>query len=202
MSRITPLDFQEKHIQALVQRFAAQRDNYVALTNPTELRKLRLASAAVMLQAPTGIGKTLISTEIVSRFSKEEQVIWFWFAPFAGLVFQAEISLRSQAPQLKILNIEHERSPDELAPGAVFVITWQTVATRTKESRLARQSSDAGLAVDELIFLAREQGFRIGAVVDEAHHGFVKAKEAHRFFTDVLEPDYALLMTATPRMLM
>ena len=199
MSRITPLEFQEKHIQALVQRFTAQRDNYTALTNKAELSKLRLASAAVMLQAPTGIGKTLIATETVSRFSKEEQVIWLWFAPFAGLVSQGETSLRVQAPQLKILNIEHERNPDELAPGAVFVITWQTVAARTRESRLARQSSDAGLAVDDLIFLAREQGFRIGVVVDEAHHGFVKAKEAHRFFTEVLEPDYALLMTATPK---
>ena len=199
MSRITPLRFQEKHIEALVQRFAAQRDNYSALTNQDELRTLRLASAAVMLQAPTGIGKTLIATELVARFSEQEKVVWFWFAPFAGLVSQAETSLRGQAPQLKILNIEHERSPDELAPGAVFVITWQTVAARTKESRLARQSSDAGLAVDDLIFLAREQGFRVGVVVDEAHHGFVKAREAHRFFTEVLEPDYALLMTATPK---
>lgn len=199
MSRITPLQFQERHIQALVQRFAAQRDNYTALSNTHELQKLRLASAAVLLQAPTGIGKTLIATELVARFSEQEQVVWFWFAPFAGLVAQAETSLRVQAPQLKILNIEHERNPDELAAGAVFVITWQTVAARTKESRLARQSSDAGLAVDDLVFLAREQGFRIGVVVDEAHHGFVKAKEAHRFFTEVLVPDYALLMTATPR---
>jgi hypothetical protein len=97
------------------------------------------------------------------------------------------------------LNIEHQRTPDELASGAVFVITWQTVATRTKESRLARTTGDDGLSVDDLIAQARAFGLRIGVVVDEAHHGFVKAKEAYRFFAEVLEPDYALMMTATPR---
>ena len=199
MSHIDPLGFQTQHIQAIVARFSATRDNYLALTNPAELPKLRKLSAGVMLQAPTGSGKTLIATEIVSRFSAVENVIWFWFAPFAGLVSQAEASLRKQASQLKILNIEYDRNSDNLVTGALFVITWQTVAAKTREARLARMKSDAGPAIDELIEEARLAGFRIGAVIDEAHHGFVKAKEAHRFFNTVLQPDYALLMTATPR---
>lgn len=199
MSRIDPLVFQERHIGALVARFQNVRDDYNRLTNPQELGKLRKQSAAVMLQAPTGIGKTLIATEVVARFSALDNVIWFWFAPYATLIDQATASLQRQAPQLKILNIEHQRTPDELASGALFVITWQTVATKTKESRLARTTGDAGLSVDDLIEQARALGLRVGVVVDEAHHGFVKAKEAYRFFAEVLEPDYALMMTATPR---
>lgn len=199
MSRIDPLLFQERHIAALVARFQNLRDDYNRLTNPKELGKLRKQSAAVMLQAPTGIGKTLIATEVVARFSAVDDVVWFWFAPYATLIDQAAASLQRQAPQLKILNIEHQRTPDELASGALFVITWQTVATKTKESRLARTTGDAGLSVDDLIAQARALGLRIGVVVDEAHHGFVKAKEAYRFFAEVLEPDYALMMTATPR---
>jgi hypothetical protein len=199
MSRIDPLVFQERHIGALVTRFQNVRDDYNRLTNPKELRKLRKQSAAVMLQAPTGIGKTLIATEVVARFSALDNVVWFWFAPYATLIEQAAASLQRQAPQLKVLNIEHQRTPDELASGALFVITWQTVATKTKESRLARTTGDAGLSVDDLIAQARALGLRVGVVVDEAHHGFVKAKEAYRFFAEVLEPDYALMMTATPR---
>src|SRR5690606_36513678 len=112
---------------------------------------------------------------------------------------QAENSLRTQATQLQILNIDYQRSVDELASGSVFVLTWQTVAAKTQHSRLVRRRGDAGMALDDLIRVARQQGFRIGVVVDEAHHGFVKAKEACRFFTEVIAPDYALLMTATPR---
>jgi hypothetical protein len=199
MSRIDPLVFQERHITAIVTRFQNLRDDYNRLTNAKELGKLRKQSAAVMLQAPTGIGKTLIATETVARFSALDDVVWFWFAPYATLIDQAAASLQRQAPQLKILNIEHQRTPDELASGALFVITWQTVATKTKESRLARTTGDNGLSVDDLIARARALGLRVGVVVDEAHHGFVKAKEAYRFFADVLEPDYALMMTATPR---
>lgn len=199
MSRIDPLRFQERHIEAIVTRFQNLRDDYNRLTNPGELSKLRKQSAAVMLQAPTGIGKTLIATETVARFSSLDNVVWFWFAPYATLIDQAAASLLRQAPQLKILNIAHQRTTDELASGALFVITWQTVATKTRESRLARTTGDDGLSVDDLIGQARALGLRIGAVVDEAHHGFVKAKEAYRFFAEVLQPDYALMMTATPR---
>ncbi|KVD48830.1 hypothetical protein WI85_16495 [Burkholderia ubonensis] len=199
MSRIDPLPFQERHIAALVERFQNLRDSYNRLTNPGELNTLRKQSAAVMLQAPTGVGKTLIATEVVARFSALDNVVWFWFAPYATLIDQAASSLTRQASQLKILNIEHQRTADELASGALFVITWQTVATKTKEARRARTTGDDGLSVDDLIADARAQGLRIGVVVDEAHHGFVKAKEAYRFFVDVLSPDYALLMTATPR---
>ena len=199
MSRIDPLLFQERHIKAVVTRFQNLRDDYSRLTNLKELGKLRKQSATVMLQAPTGIGKTLIATEIVARFSSLDNVVWFWFAPYATLIDQAAATLQRQAPQLKVLNIEHQRTTDELASGALFVITWQTVATKTKESRLARTTGDDGLSVDDLISQARGLGLRIGVVVDESHHGFVKAKEAYRFFAEVLEPDYALLMTATPR---
>ncbi|MGR6776570.1 DEAD/DEAH box helicase [Sphaerotilus sulfidivorans] len=199
MSRINPLVFQERHIGALVTRFQNVRDDYNRLTNPQELGKLRKHSAAVMLQAPTGIGKTLIATEVVARFSALDDVVWFWFAPYSTLIDQAMASLRRQAPQLNFLNIEHQRTPDDLASGALFVITWQSVATKTKEARLARTTGDAGLSVDDLIAQARALGLRVGVVVDEAHHGFVKAREAYRFFAEVLEPDYALLMTATPK---
>jgi hypothetical protein len=199
MSRVDPLAFQERHIEAIVTRFQNLRDDYNCLTNPKELDKLRKESAAVMLQAPTGIGKTLIATEIVARFSSLDDVVWFWFAPYATLIDQAASSLQRQAPQLKVLNIGHQRSADELASGAMYVITWQTVATKTKESRIARTTGDYGLSVDDLISQARALGLRIGVVVDEAHHGFVKAKEAYRFFADVLAPDYALMMTATPK---
>ncbi|RYE68377.1 MAG: helicase SNF2, partial [Oxalobacteraceae bacterium] len=199
MSRIDPLPFQERHIAAIVARFQNVRDDYNRLNNPKELSKLRKQSAAVMLQAPTGIGKTLIATEVVARFSTLDDVVWFWFAPYATLIDQAAVSLQRQASQLQILNIGHQRNPDELASGALFVITWQTVATKTKESRIARTTGDDGLSVDDLIAQARALGLRVGVVVDEAHHGFVKAKEAYRFFAEVLEPDYALMMTATPR---
>lgn len=202
MSRIAPLPFQARHIAALVARFQAAKVVYDALgpqPAPATLTKARQNSACVMFQAPTGIGKTLMACELLSRFSAGERVLWFWFAPFTGVLSQARTALKRQAPNLGLLDIETDRSPEKLGDGSVFVLSWQTVAARSAESRLARQDSDAGWAIDALIAEARKEGLRIGVVVDEAHHGFVRATEAGKFFSEVLAPDYVLLMSATPR---
>lgn len=202
MSRLIPLPFQEAHSEALLARFRSLKTQYERLganPQPELVSELRRQAACVLLQAPTGIGKTLIACETMSRFSQHESMLWFWFAPFAGVIEQARTAMRAQAPHLPQLDLQSGRRPEQLEPGAVFVLTWQTVAARSRDSRLARQTGDLGIALDELVLIAREQGLRIGVVVDEAHHGFVKAPAACEFFRDVLAPDYVLMMTATPR---
>ena len=184
MSRTIPLPFQVGHIDALIARLRSLRYEYARLgaaPDPRVLKELREQSACVMLQAPTGIGKTLIAAEVLARFSAEEPLLWFWFAPFAGLVDQAASVLKQQAPTLTQLDVIAHRQIDRLEPGSTFVLTWQTVAARSSASRLARQATETGLSIDDLIVAAREQGLRVGVVVDEAHHGFVRAQEACRY---------------------
>jgi len=194
-------DFQEEVCAGLVARFANVRALYASLRNANAamLHDARCRDGAVVLQAPTGSGKTLIAAETLARLSKTERVLWFWFAPFAGLVEQSRKVLAAQVPELRLFDLEHDRSVDAVASGGVFVTTWASVAARSADSRRARTTGDAGLALDALIAQARAGGMRIGCVVDEAHHGFHRASEAKRFFTDVLAPDYTLMMTATPR---
>lgn len=202
MSRTIPMPFQKRHIASLVDRFVTLKASYDALgakPDPAQLKQLRTNGACVMLQAPTGIGKTLMASEFLASFSPVDRVLWFWFAPFTGVLSQSQATLKRQAPSLTQLNVDADRQVEKLVPGAIFVLSWQTVATRAKENRVARQSGDSGLAIDDLIAQARHEGYRIGVVVDEAHHGFVRAAEAGKFFSQVLAPEYVLLMTATPR---
>jgi hypothetical protein len=202
LSRTVPLQFQTRHIDVLVERFRALKHSYDLLgpdPRPTDLMRLRHEGACVLLQAPTGIGKTLMACELLSRFSPYERTLWLWFAPFTGVLSQAKAALKRQAPNLSQLDIEADRQVEKLSPGCVFVLSWQAVAARSAESRLARVSGDAGVSLDEMVLQARRAGYRVGVVVDEAHHGFVRATEAARFFGQVIAPDYVLLMTATPR---
>jgi superfamily II DNA or RNA helicase len=202
MSRTIPLPFQDRHIAVLVERFRALKHSYNLLGDTprhADLMRVRHESACVLLQAPTGIGKTLMACELMSHFSPHERLIWLWFAPFTGVLSQAKGALKGQAPNLTQLDIESDRHVEKLTPGCTYVLSWQTVAARSAESRLARISGDVGLAIDEMVLQARHAGYRIGVIVDEAHHGFVRATEAGRFFGQVITPDYVLLMTATPR---
>lgn len=196
------LPFQQTVVQGVLARFQAARDRLQALPSSGDSDARRAAGrsgGAVVLCAPTGVGKTLLAAEVLQRFGGERPVLWFWFAPFAGLVEQAAGVLRAQVPALRQFDLQADRALDTVRNGGVFVSTWQSVAAANQQARRARSRSDEGAALDDLLLLAREQGLQIGCVIDEAHHGFHKAKEARSFFTEVLQPDYTLMLTATPR---
>lgn len=194
-------EFQETVCAGIVARFGNVARLYRQLGNADEVQRqaVRERDGAVVLQAPTGSGKTFLAVEAISRFSREERVLWFWFAPFAGLVEQARNSIGRQSPQLPLHDLQHDRRLDAVIGGGVFVTTWASLAARNAESKRARVTGDSGLAIDALISLARAEGVRIGCVVDEAHHGFHRSTQAKSFFNDILKPDFTLMMTATPR---
>ncbi len=193
--------FQRDVCDGILARFDNVRALYAQASrlDGAQRAKLRREEAALVLQAPTGSGKTAIACTVLNEWPREERVLWFWFAPFAGLVEQARATLRAQAPNVDAFDLESDRRLDAVRDGGVFVCTWASVAAANAQARRARVRSDAGTALDDLIVQAREAGLRIGVVADEAHHGFHKAKQARALFTDVLAPDYALMMTATPR---
>ena len=193
--------FQEEVCSGLVARFENLRALYddPRLSDETAQDDARRRDGAMVLQAPTGAGKTIIAVEALTRVSAGQRVLWLWFAPFAGLVEQSRSVIAAHAPSLRLLDLDSDRRLGAVDSGGVFVTTWGSVAARNAESRRARSKGDDGQSLDALIAQARLDGVRIGCVVDEAHHGFHKAAQARAFFSQVLKPDYALMMTATPR---
>ena len=152
----------------------------------------------LLIEAPTGAGKTLIAGTLIERFSRQERVVWFWFAPFKGVVGQTADSLRGQFKGLRLRELADDRSVEQSRAGDVFVTTWQSVATRAKDKRNVRKDGDSNPSIDTLVKSLRAQGLRVGVVVDEAHHGFGEGTQAAKFFHDVLRPEYTVLITATP----
>jgi len=167
-------------------------------TNLADRAKVVNHNGYLLIEAPTGSGKTLMAGTIVERFSHLEDIVWFWFAPFKGVVGQSEAFLREQFHGLRLRELTDDRAVAGSRRGDVFVTTWQTVATRVKDKRNVRKESDSNPSIDTLIAALREQGLRMGVVVDEAHHGFGKETLASQFFREVLQPEYTILITATP----
>jgi superfamily II DNA or RNA helicase len=152
----------------------------------------------LLLEAPTGSGKTLMAGGIVEEFSAEEDVVWFWFAPFKGVVGQTAGFLRGQFPGIRVRELQDDRTAVGSRAGDVFVTTWQTVATRVLDKRNVRRDGEQNDSIDSMIVKLRQLGHRIGVVVDEAHHSFHGETQAAKFFREVLAPDYTILITATP----
>lgn len=167
---------------------------------PDEANRKQAAAynGCVLIQAPTGSGKTMMAGMIAEEFSREAKIVWFWFTPFAGLVDQASVALKKQFGGLRVRDIQGDRLAMGTRSGDVFVSTWAAVAANNEKARRLRRDGDLSLSLDTLIPSLRELGFHIGVVVDEAHHTFSGATEAVRFYTEVMQPEFTLLITATP----
>lgn len=160
----------------------------------------RAASAhngCVLIQAPTGAGKTLIAGQVAEEFSRYVKTIWLWFTPFAGLVEQARVAIKSQFQGLRVRDVTCDRVPHGTRSGDVFVSTWAAVTGR-KDSKRLRRDGDESISLDQLLDQLRRNGFKIGVIVDEAHHTFSTGTESVRYYREILQPDFTLMITATP----
>ena len=150
----------------------------------------------VLFEAPTGVGKTLMAGATVEELSvKQSKIIWFWFAPFSGVIEQTIRVIQVEHKGLRPKEPKTGRYAADLRSGDVFVTTWSSLAVSNKDSRIARQSDEAKLSIDALIEYAKAIGFSIGVVIDEAHHSFRGQSQAYKFYRDVLSPDVTILVT-------
>jgi superfamily II DNA or RNA helicase len=203
MSMIAPKGYQNDAVNNALDIFR-YAENQLQQVDDAESRKAISAyNGCVLLEAPTGAGKTLMAGLIAESFARPDhhdnaKIVWFWFTPFAGLVEQAKSALKKEFSGLKIRDLSCDRKTYTASSGDVFVTTWASVAARNAQTRKLRSSGDLSLSLDEFIPELRAAGFRIGVVVDEAHHSFTKATETVNFYREVMHPEFSLLITATP----
>ncbi len=171
-----------------------------ALNKPADRAAAIAHNGGLILKAPTGAGKTLVAGSVAESLSADPalRVVWFWFAPFKGLVGQTEASLRDKFPGLRLRDLSADRQSAGTESGDTWVATWQSVAARDSEARKIRSDSETNPSIDTLIARLRADGFLIGVIVDEAHHGFGHGTQALDFYRQVLKPEFTLLVTATP----
>ncbi len=199
MSIKTLRSYQERAVESGLAVFSRNRSLLDAAGANASGRATAIThNGYLLIEAPTGAGKTLMGGTLVERFSQQEAVVWFWFAPFKGITGQTADSLRGQFKGLRLRELADDRSAEGSRGGDVFVTTWQSVATRVKDKRSVRKEGDTNPSIDALVGSLRSQGLRVGVVVDEAHHGFGHGTQAANFFHDVLKPEYTILITATP----
>lgn len=197
-SKLTLTQFQQEAVASGVAVWRHAQALFDAAPDAESRRAVATHNGCLLIEAPTGSGKTLMAGQILETFSARERAVWFWFAPFRGVVGQTKAFLGDQYAGLRLRELADDRSLEDSTAGDVFVTTWQTVATRVLDRRNVRKDTESQDSVDGLVRGLRERGFRIGVVVDEAHHSFHGLTQAGAFFRDVLQPEYTLLVTATP----
>ncbi len=195
---ISPKPFQQTYIGNVLSLFRGAKSHLDEVTSDFERRRVFAYNGACLLKAPTGAGKTLIAGTVAEQFSKGEKLVWLWFAPFRGLVGQAAMSLRDHHPGLRVRDLATDRRAAGTKSGDTFVLTWASVVARSADARKVHTPGEQHSTMGELLADLRGMGFRIGVIIDEAHHGIGAKTQSVEFFRDVLKPDYCLMVTATP----
>lgn len=190
--------FQQDAVDSAVRLFTHVKGLLDAAPDPVSRADAVTHNGFLLIEAPTGSGKTLMAGKIAEQFSFTEDVVWFWFAPFKGVVGQTAGFLREEFAGLRLRDVQDDRDISSSRRGDVFVTTWQAVATRVADRRNVRKEGELSPSIDTLVDGLRSLNLRIGVVVDEAHHGFHGETLAAKFFREVLNPEYAMLITATP----
>lgn len=197
--RLSLAPYQQKAVDAMAETLRTVSGLHDR--EPQHRTRISRELGVILLQAPTGSGKTLMLGRALEavRGQLSAKTVWFWFAPYAGLVTQTRSALTAQCGALRQRDVYADREASAARDGDVFVQTWASVAVVKKESRKVRTDKEASLSVDSMIAELRERGFRIGVVIDEAHLNFGSGAAATaEFFLNVLSPDLTVLATATP----
>lgn len=202
-STTPPMGFQQAAIESAVNVFSAcltELEKIRGTAQEVTGRSLIISNrGSLLFEAPTGTGKTLMAGNTVEQLSLRYKIIWFWFAPFAGLIDQTAKSITSEFHNLRVKDPAVDREITTLSTGDVFITTWASVAVANTESRKIRKDSEQQLSLDEMIGQAQALGFHIGVVIDEAHHSFRGQSQAFKFYRETLSPDITILATATPK---
>lgn len=192
-------DFQREAVGALQSAIVRVAEHIE--DRPDHRREIALRSGAALLEAPTGCGKTLMLGRTIEGLKGQlpMRVVWFWFAPFTGLVSQTRDALAEQCPGLRLRDLSSDRSVTGVHDGDVFVQTWAAVAANNRAARRVRRDSESALSLDHMLATLRASDIAIGVVIDEAHLNFgASASAAASFYLEALQPDFTLLATATP----
>ena len=203
MSAPAPKGYQREAVANALEIFRYAESQFRQASDDASRAAATAFNGCLLLEAPTGSGKTLMAGMIAETLAAPDRdsnarIVWFWFTPFAGLVEQTKGAIKSTFAGLCVRDLQCDRKTRGTRSGDLFVSTWSSVAASNATTRKVRSGGEFVLALDDLIAELRADGFRIGAVVDEAHHGFARATEAVRFYRESLKPDFTLLVTSTP----
>ena len=150
------------------------------------------AERRILLQSPTGSGKTIILVGYVEKYlSYRRDDIICWFCPGKGeLEEQSKEKMEKFAPNLKTGNI-FDILNNGFEQGTSYFINWETITK--KDNNAIRESERKNLF--ERIKESHNQNLRFIVIIDEEHlNDTSKAKD----ILNSISARYQIRVSATP----
>lgn len=195
MSKLSPFKFQRKAIEQMLEKF-------VMLWKRDE-NKLPL-----VLKAPTGSGKTFISTSFINNlnnlpnWNEDKAFIWITFSD--DLAMQSKDKFREYYSNSlsNILLTVNDIDKGKLDKNDILFINWQKIVSRSAENRILRrpenieERKESGKYFEDFIDNTHVDNREIILIIDEAHKN--ASTNLSQDIIDYINPKIILYITATP----
>jgi type III restriction enzyme len=184
-------DFQEKAVSGLLSY------TYEALTHAQQ-------QTPILLEAPTGSGKTVMMASYLERLVDElplrpglsDNVAYIWFAPNT-LHVQSFLSLQklyNDNSKISCLDLSYLNANPVLNPKDLLFVNWSSVDGMTK---IWRKDNESNTNLETLIENTRANSTKIILIIDEAHLSAFTGRQAVAV-RSLIRADVEISVTATP----
>ena len=193
------VQYQSEAVEKLVQGFK-------------ELIVAAKPNAAMILHAPTGSGKTVMTAAMLEQLLTEnldDEFVFIW-ASVGDLSHQSYLKLKyTYLPESEYDFQELESLPaDALEKNTVLFCNWEKMFRRGKETddegnqieiftNVFVRIGEDGRNLQEVLEKTREAGRKIVLIVDEAHKTYL-GPNSQRLVQEVIKPNLVLEVSATP----
>ena len=162
----------------------------------------------LVFKAPTGSGKTVMTTEMLATLVEElqsrsdlpfQQVAFIWIAP-NKLHEQSYFKMKNYFTETNLLHPvmydEMDQSDGVLLPGEVLFLNWESV---NKDKNLIVRDNEQTLSVYDITRRTQEEGLPIVVVIDEEHLFWSKTADKSKKVLDRINAKVEIRVSATPK---
>lgn len=190
------IKYQQKYVRELV-------DKTIDLLRLTGHRK------TLIFKAPTGSGKTVMTSQMLADLTEElqsrgdspyQQVAFIWIAP-NKLHQQSYFKMKNyftETRQLKpVMYDEIDQSEGVIHPGEILFVNWESI---NKEKNVMVRDSEQNASLYEITRRTQEeQGLPIVVVIDEEHLFWSKSADKSAKVLQKINPKVEIRISATPK---
>lgn len=190
------LNYQIKAIRELVEK-------------TIDLLKLSGNRRQLIFKAPTGAGKTVMASQMLSDLTTElqsrsdlpyQQAAYIWIAP-NKLHQQSYFKMKdffSETHQLRaVMYDELDHSEGYIKPGEILFVNWESI---NKEKNIMVRDTEQSASIFEITRRTQEEhGLPIVVVIDEEHLFWSKTADKSAKVLQRIKPKVEIRISATPK---
>ncbi|MBR1465688.1 MAG: DEAD/DEAH box helicase family protein [Bacteroidaceae bacterium] len=163
----------------------------------------------LVFKAPTGSGKTVMTSQLLSDLTEElqsrgdcpvQQVAYMWIAP-NKLHQQSYFKMKDFFHETHLLRAvmydELDHSEGYIKPGEILFVNWESI---NKEKNIIVRDNEQNASVFEITRRTQEEhGLPIILVIDEEHLFWSKTADKSKKVLEQIQPKVEIRVSATPK---